>query len=85
MQIEQSELDNIIKMRNEYGELTMQYGSLELAKRSLLKEQDLIAQKFDELKVQEDVFLAELQIKYGMGNLDIVNGEFTPMPEQTKV
>jgi len=78
MQIEQNELENVIKLRQDYGELTLQYGSLELAKRELLKEQKNIEERFDALKEQENKFLAELQVKYGVGNLNIENGEFTP-------
>ena len=78
MKIEQEELDNIISLRNEFASLVSQYGSIALAKETLEEELKSIKKKYDEAKERETQFLTKLEEKYGVGNLDINSGEFTP-------
>ena len=78
MNVEQSELDFIKSLRKEYATVASEYGSISLARITLEEELVSLKKQYDELKEKETKFLAELQEKYGVGNLNIETGEFHP-------
>ena len=54
------------------GKLDLQINSLENTKKNLIKE-------YQELETSQQKTALELQDKYGEGNIDLENGEFTPI------
>ena len=84
--LEQSELDNIKELQNNFNKVTFEIGSIEAnIHLALTQIKELEAEKnkkFEELnKINEDekALVNLLQTKYGSGNIDIVEGTITPL------
>ena len=84
--IEQVDLDEINKLRDDYQNVTYAIGQLTIEK-NLIKEQldklDLEISnqynEYDNLRSREEKFAKELETKYGRGELNLQTGEFTPV------
>jgi hypothetical protein len=63
------ELQTIISTREEYGNIVISLGELEIEKSDLIDRQKQLKQR--ELKIAQ-----ELTAKYGEGTIDIETGEF---------
>ena len=83
--LEKSELENLTNLRDQYGQVTSQFGQLKVEKM-LLKQQlenlekiefDL-EQKYAELQKEESGLVESLNKKYGRGQLNLETGELTP-------
>jgi len=76
--LSESELAVLNTYQLELSDLIGNLGEIELQIADLksLKEQQLTA--YNELKAKQTKTAKELQDKYGEGNIDLENGEFTP-------
>jgi hypothetical protein len=81
----QEELNTLQAVRNDYANIQNEFGNLRVRKLRLEQEVNLIDAREVELEglylqVQqnEQKTSADLQDKYGSGNLDFETGEFTP-------
>ena len=81
----QEELNTLQAVRNDYANIQNEFGNLRVRKLRLEQEVNLIDAREVELEglylqVQqnEQKTSADLQDKYGNGNLDFETGEFTP-------
>ena len=76
--LSESELAILNGYQAELSDLIGNLGEIELQIADLksLKEQQL--KIYDELKAKQNKTAKELQDKYGEGNIDLENGEFTP-------
>jgi septal ring factor EnvC (AmiA/AmiB activator) len=68
--ITESELQAIRDIKQEYANLALAFGELELQKFELVETQKALREKESKLALQ-------LQEKYGNGNIDISTGEIT--------
>ena len=75
--VDSNELRRVNEVRTKFGELTLEYGKLQLTKRMLVKELSQIEGQFEELLATEESLMKELNDRYGVGNLNVETGEFT--------
>jgi allophanate hydrolase subunit 1 len=68
--ITESEIQAIRDIKQEYANLALAFGELELQKFELVETQKALREKESKLALQ-------LQEKYGNGNIDISTGEIT--------
>ena len=68
--ITETELQTIRDIKQEYANLALAFGELELQKFELVETQKSLREKESKLALQ-------LQEKYGNGNIDISTGEIT--------
>ncbi len=76
------ELRSASSLRQMFAELTLEYGKLGFAQRTLNRETAEIERRFDELAERETALMTELNQKYGAGTLNVETGEFTPAPSE---
>lgn len=77
--VDSEELRRVNEVRIQFGELTLEYGKLWFTKRMLKKEFSQIEEQFDKLLTKEESLMKELNDRYGVGNLNVESGEFTPI------
>lgn len=77
--VDSEELRRVNEVRTKFGELTHEYGKLQITKRMLKKELGQIENQFEELLMKEESLMKELNDRYGVGNLNVETGEFTPV------
>ena len=77
--VDSEELRRVNEVRTQFGELTHEYGKLQLTKRMLEKELSQIEGQFEKLLTTEESLMKELNDRYGVGNLNVETGEFTPV------
>ena len=77
--VDSEELKRVNEVRTQFGELTHEYGKLQLTKRMLGKELSQIEDQFEKLLTTEESLMKELNDRYGVGNLNVETGEFTPV------
>ena len=73
-------------MRSDYANVELSLGKLEIARMQSEQQLDNIENnklrletQYTELQKTESEIVNELTEKYGVGNLDIVTGKFTPV------
>ncbi len=76
--VESIELQMANDLRQNFAELTHEYGRLAWAQRTIDKEKAAIEEQFDGLSEKEEAFIEDLNKKYGTGTLNVDTGEFTP-------
>lgn len=74
-------LEDIKKIQEEYNDLTFNMGKVEIQLIELNNIKNEIKSKLDKLKQIENQLLRDLELKYGKGDINIENGEFTPIVE----
>ena len=77
--VDSEELKRVRETRKQFGELTLEYGKLQLTKRQLERELSKIEAEFEELLTTEETLMKEIIDRYGIGNLNVETGEFTPV------
>jgi len=73
------ELNQLEDLQTEINRLTARFGSLQIAKIKLEKEDLLLKSQLDISTTKEIEIAKKLTEKYGKGSLDIKTGEFTPI------
>ena len=81
----QQEIDSLQELRQLYANVELSLGKLEIARmQSEQKLEQLVNEKFrleadyTQIQQNESQLVSELTEKYGVGNLDINTGTFTP-------
>lgn len=78
--LSKEELEGIQKIQERSESLIKELGQISLAKINL-KERKSKADKFlEDLKRDEYLFAKELEAKYGKGSINMLTGEFVPLP-----
>tara|TARA_B100001939_G_scaffold341497_1_gene351179 strand:+ start:3083 stop:3334 length:252 start_codon:yes stop_codon:yes gene_type:complete len=73
------EVAKLTDYQNETNEIVGALGQIELQFDLLEEKKEEILDKFKELRGKQNQLAAELQEKYGEGNLDLEKGEFIPV------
>ena len=79
--ISSEEFQKSNEIRQRFAELTAEYGRINFALHTLKKNKEVIENQFDNLMKEEEEFISKLHETYGVGNLNIETGEFTPAGE----
>ena len=79
------ELQQVTEMQQQYNKFVFELGSIEaqlqqnLANKVLIEtEKSNVLEDIKKLGERERTLVADLQTKYGVGNIDIESGEITP-------
>ena len=72
------EHNELLQLQNEFNELNRRYGELCYQKKNVLAELDLADQAHDDLDTRRFESVKRLEEKYGIGNVNLVTGEFIP-------
>ncbi len=72
------ELDKLTTLQRNIDTLTVRFGSLQIAKIKMEKQEALLIKELDNLQQEEKKSAEELTSKYGKGSLNTDTGEFTP-------
>ena len=82
----QQEIDSLMNLKQSYTNIELSLGKLEIARMQSEQQLDNIENnklrletQYTELQKTESEIVNELTEKYGVGNLDIVTGKFTPV------
>ena len=73
------ELDKLKTLQTKIDTLTVRFGSLQIAKIKLNKQESLLNTELNNLQEEEKKLGEELTSKYGKGSLNTDTGEFTPV------
>jgi hypothetical protein len=71
----QEEIQQVTELRNEYGQLVTELGTVEIQITNLNKLKEDIFSKFKEYQTKEQKIANELEEKYGSGQISIETGE----------
>ena len=74
----QEEIDKIKKLKDQFEDLTINAGNIEIQIMNLQLQKDQIKSNFQQLQQQEKVIAQELEKKYGDGTISLESGEFLP-------
>ena len=82
----QQEIDSLMNLKQSYANVELSLGKLEIARMQSEQQLDNIENnklrletQYTELQKTESQIVSELTEKYGVGNLDINTGKFTPV------
>ena len=81
--LEQVELQRIAQIQQVSQNITFEFGSIELAKRSLDEREERANNALISLKASETELVKSLSEKYGDGSINLQNGTFVPSPQMT--
>ena len=74
----QEEIDKIKKLKDQFEDLTIVAGNIEIQIINLQLQKDQIKSNLQQLQQQEKVIAQELEKKYGDGTISLESGEFLP-------
>jgi len=74
----QEEIDKIKKLKDQFEDLTINAGNVEIQIMNLQLQKDQIKSNLQQLQQQEKVIAQELEEKYGDGTISLESGEFLP-------
>jgi len=74
----QEEIDKIKKLKDQFEDLTINAGNVEIQIMNLQLQKDQIKSNLQQLQQQEKVIAQELEKKYGDGTISLESGEFLP-------
>ena len=74
----QEEIDKIKKLKEQFEDLTITAGNVEIQIMNLQLQKDQIKSNLQQLQQQEKVIAQELEEKYGDGTISLESGEFLP-------
>jgi len=74
----QEEIDKIKKLKEQFEDLTIVAGNIEIQIINLQLQKDQIKLNLQQLQQQEKVVAQELEKKYGDGTISLESGEFLP-------
>ena len=79
----EDEYVQLASLQNRWNELTKRYGELHYQQKSITKEIALIDDALTELDTERFTVVTQMQEKYGVGQVNLVTGEFTPSEPPT--
>jgi len=74
----QEEISKIKKLKQQFEDLTITAGNIEIQIMNLQLQKDQIKSNLQQLQQQEKVIAQELEEKYGDGTISLESGEFLP-------
>ena len=74
----QEEIDKIKNLKQQFEDLTITAGNVEIQIMNLQLQKDQIKSNLQQLQQQEKVIAQELEKKYGDGTISLESGEFLP-------
>ena len=74
----QEEISKIKKLKQQFEDLTITAGNVEIQIMNLQLQKDQIKSNLQQLQQQEKVIAQELEKKYGDGTISLESGEFLP-------
>ena len=74
----QEEISKIKKLKQQFEDLTINAGNIEIQIMNLQLQKDQIKSNLQQLQQQEKVIAQELEKKYGDGTISLESGEFLP-------
>tara|TARA_R110000787_G_scaffold208944_1_gene318999 strand:- start:52 stop:306 length:255 start_codon:yes stop_codon:yes gene_type:complete len=74
----EEEMKKVSEIKEQYNEITIQLGQIELDRLLLEEQRDALNQRYKETRARESDYAKELSDKYGVGTLDIETGNFIP-------
>ena len=74
----QEEIDKIKNLKQQFEDLTITAGNVEIQIMNLQSQKDQIKSNLQQLQQQEKVIAQELEKKYGDGTISLESGEFLP-------
>lgn len=80
MKFSEEELKSIKSLRDEYSELSIALGQLEIEKLLIKSKEDNLHSIFNSVLEKERKIIQDLNAKYGVGSLNLDTGTFTPNP-----
>jgi hypothetical protein len=80
MKFSEEELKSIKSLRDEYSELSIALGQLEIEKLLIKSKEDNLHSIFSSVLEKERKIIQDLNAKYGVGSLNLDTGTFTPNP-----
>jgi hypothetical protein len=72
------ELDSLKSLKEQYNQLALVLGRVELEILNLIEEKEKIKQQFSDVKNQELDLVDKIKTKYGEGSVSLETGEFLP-------
>ena len=74
------ELEKLQEIQQKNAAVVTEFGNLEIAKLQMEARKAEVIKFFNELKEEEQEVGKELSDKYGVGSINLEQGEFTPAP-----
>ena len=74
------ELEKLQEIQQKNSAVVTEFGNLEIAKLQMEARKAEVIKFFNELKEEEQELGKELSDKYGVGSINLEQGEFTPAP-----
>jgi len=84
IKLEQEELQKIAQIQQVSQNITMEYGNIELAKKTLQARVDRVDEALETLRFDERELMKSLEEKYGAGYVNLQEGTFESSKEETK-
>jgi len=79
IKVTEEELNSVRNLSEQFSNITMQVGELNVAKFDLEREIENKKQELNTLRENENKLGAELEAKYGKGRLNLQDGTYTPL------
>jgi hypothetical protein len=76
--VKEEQLSKVVELKQMQEQLTLEVGSLTMAKKEIDERLEKVYQLVKETSEQVQVIVEEISKEYGPGTLDIQTGEFTP-------
>lgn len=74
----QDEINKVKELREQFFNLANAVGNTEIQMMNLELQKEQLKQTLQQLQQQEEVFVKELEGKYGKGTISLETGEFIP-------
>lgn len=78
MQIKEEYKTKIIELRDKFNEIIISLGQISIEKDKLERDEKYLKEEYQKFGAEEQQLLSQIQTEYGVGELDINTGEFTP-------
>lgn len=83
IKLSEEEHSLLIGLQNRWEELKYRFGDLHYQKKSIKLELRQIDDSFEKLDAERLEVVKQLQDKYGVGHVNLLTGEFTPVEQET--
>jgi len=80
----EEEIQKLTLLREKSDAITVELGQIEIVKYNIKQKREDAERFLQELKNEEQELSKALIEKYGVGNIDIENGEFIPIQRPTE-
>ena len=77
--LSEKELSTLKEYQEQNAKIAADLGNIEINFSLLKKQKEIVLKEFDALQESQNSTGKELQEKYGVGNIDLEKGEFTPV------